>query len=98
MNQGPDAETKRPCRHFKLSFQIVGVVSPGERPSVLPKRVERSSTSDIERYSLPSSGWQRNQKPPERRTIEKPLYFCLAKFVGQFALRDRGFCDAAARC
>src|SRR6266705_1333244 len=37
---------------------------------------------------------QRNQKTPERATIEKPLYFCSAEFVGQFAACDQGLAPA----
>jgi hypothetical protein len=39
----------------------------------------------IKRYSLPSEQARRNQKTPERMTIEKPLYFCSRQFMGHFA-------------
>jgi len=39
---------------------------------------------------------QRNQKTPERATIEKPLYFCSAEFVGQFAACDQGLAPIKA--
>jgi hypothetical protein len=40
---------------------------------------------------------QRNQKTPERATIEKPLYFCPAEFVGQFATSDQGLAPMQRR-
>jgi hypothetical protein len=33
---------------------------------------------------LPPERSGRNQKTPERMTIEKPIYFCSRQFVGQF--------------
>jgi Resolvase, N terminal domain len=46
----------------------------------------------IKRYSLPPEHARRNQKTPERMTIEKPLYFCSRQFVGQFLACDEHCC------
>jgi hypothetical protein len=60
-------------------------------------RICGSSASIIKRYSLPRERLQRHHQTPERMTIEKPLYFCSRKFVGQFTRVMRVAVSAAQR-
>src|SRR5437588_12049308 len=90
MHQRPDAKTKRSCRHLRSLFDC-SHFPLSEAKSVIRQSVPIDQATKRRKIIFAVPRARRNQKTPERMTIEKPLNFCRTEIVGQFASCEQDF-------